>query len=87
MKMPWTNVHGAAKVVVICAVVLLVSYGLCGVQMSMLGLLHGAPTSVSEGLVIASVIEGIAGSVALLVGFIALLVWGIGSMIRRNRNP
>jgi hypothetical protein len=84
MHMPWKNLHGAPKVVAICAVVLLVSYGLCGVQMGMLGILRGAPTYVSGGLVIAGVIEGIAGLVAGLVGFIALLVWGFSKMLRRD---
>jgi hypothetical protein len=86
MNMPWKNLHGAAKVVAICAAVLLVSFGLCGVQMSMLGLLRGAPTSGSEGLVIAGVIEGVAGLIAGLVGFIALLVWGIGRIVRSGRQ-
>ncbi|HEY2860411.1 MAG TPA: hypothetical protein VGJ21_18460 [Terracidiphilus sp.] len=83
MKMPWTNLHGAAKVVAICAMVFLVAAGLCGMEGAILSV--GRLTdSVASIFIVLGGIAAMAIVVSVLVGFVALLVWGFGSMFRRD---
>ena len=87
MSMPWKDLHGAAKVLVICLTVLLVAGGLCGVQSALLSGARFLPDSWAEVFIVTGVIELIAMLASVVVGFIALLVWGFGSMFRRDREP
>lgn len=83
MTVPWKNRRGAAKVAALCAAVLLVSAGLCGMQLLWLNRAGG----MSENLgvfMITGAIELMAMLASVVVGFIALLVWGFGSMFRRD---
>jgi len=88
MNMPWTNRHGAAKVVVICVVVLLVSAGLCGMQLLVLndGNIKSS-SDLTEVFMVTGAVEVVAILVATLVGVIALLVWAFNRIFRRGSEP
>ena len=87
MNMPWKNLHGAAKAVAICAAVLLVSGGLCGMQLLVLNLhLGGNTNDMAPIFMLTGALELVAIVVSAVVGFIALLVWGFGSLFRRDSD-
>lgn len=72
----------ARKVLVACVAVLLVSGGLCGVQLL---ILHGAgraPDSLTAVFMLTGAAELIAMSCAVVVGLGALLVWIVGNSRR-----
>lgn len=85
MNMPWTNVHGAAKVVVVCVAVFLVSAGLCGIESVTLSAVHHMPDNAAGVLIGVGVLGAVGMILSALVGFIALLVWGIGGIFRRGQ--
>lgn len=88
MNMPWTNRHGAAKMVVICVAVLLVSAGLCGVQLLILNAGNIKTSSaLTSVFMVTGAVEIIAILVAILVGIIALLVSAFGRIFRRSSEP
>jgi hypothetical protein len=86
MKMPWTNRQGAAKAIAICVTVLLVSAGLCGMQLLVLNLSRGSADGLTTIFMITGALELIAILLSVLIGFIALLIWGFGSLFRRDRD-
>lgn len=87
MNMPWKNLHGAAKIVAVCAAILLTSAGLCGAQMAVLDAANAKGSDNLTGIfMITGLIEIAAMLISVLVGFIALLVWGFGSLFSRDRS-
>jgi hypothetical protein len=80
--MPWSNLHGAAKVATVCAAIFLLSGGLCGLQVLVLN--DGGGDRFMTVYIIAGALEVIAIVLSAVVGFVALLVWGFGSLLRRD---
>lgn len=79
-KMPWSDLEGPAKFIAICAAVLLVSGGLCGLQW-IVASIHGGMDA--ELILTAGVVELLAMFVAtlgILAGIVALVIVQI-------RNP
>ncbi|HEY3704666.1 MAG TPA: hypothetical protein VGL22_06355 [Terracidiphilus sp.] len=68
----------------ICAVVALVAGGLCGVQLLVLNNQRGWGDLLGPTFMVTGALELIAILVCAVVGFVALLVWGFGSMFRRD---
>jgi len=88
MDDPWANRSAAArarKALVVCAVVLLVAGGLCGLQF--VAFASGAVASgpLTGVLMTTGVIELVAMGGAALAGFLTLLLWLIRSLPDRRK--
>jgi hypothetical protein len=82
MKMPWTNQRGPAKLLVVCATVLLVSGGLCGVQYAVFSV---ASHSGEDILAPIFMYTGMAELAAMLLSVLGLVIgatWLVGKAIR-----
>jgi hypothetical protein len=71
MNMPWRNLEGPAKVLAICAVVLLVSSGLCGLQW----VIYGSGRDWTALLIPFGILEFGAMIGSVVVGVVALFLW------------
>jgi|HubBroStandDraft_1064217.scaffolds.fasta_scaffold82162_3 hypothetical protein len=74
MRTPFGEDQGPAKVLAVCAAIILVGFGLCGVEWAVAGALHGSGEKLLPALVIIGVIQAVAIIVASLVAFVALIV-------------
>ncbi|MGD0911203.1 MAG: hypothetical protein ABR928_04865 [Terracidiphilus sp.] len=78
MKTPFDGLEGPAKVLAICAAIVFVGMGLCGLEWAIAGAVGGAVRSRGQhmlpALVIAGIIQGVAVIVAVVVGGIATIV-------------
>ena len=84
MSMPGAGLHGAAKVVAICAVVFLIAAGLCGVEAGVLSGVRHMPDTVAGVFIGLGVLGAVSMILSAVVGFVALLVWAFGSALRRR---
>jgi hypothetical protein len=75
---------GFAKTLVILVAVLLVSAGLCGLQLAVDG--KSSP-EIQQLFVLTGALEILAGVVSVLGVVIVLLLWGASTIIRLLRNP
>jgi hypothetical protein len=76
--------RGAAKVAAICAVVFLVSLGLCGAEGALLSSVRHMPDTVAGIFIGIGVLGAVGAILSAVVGFVALLVWAFGSALRRR---
>ena len=83
MKTPFGELEGAAKVLAICAAIIFVGMGLCGLGWAMAGAMNGKGQSLMSGLVIFGIIDGIVVIVAAVVAFIAVIVMLIRAALGR----
>ncbi len=78
MKMPWSNRQGPMKLLAICATVLLVAVGMCGLQAAVFwGFVRPLPKS-GESLILSMIILGyVELGVGLLsiIGIVVALLW------------
>lgn len=74
MRMPWTNLEGPARLLVMCITVLLVSAGLCGLQLAIVSSDNGNPW-IANLFILTGFVELVAMILSALVGIIALMVW------------
>jgi hypothetical protein len=86
MKMPWKNLEGPAKLLIICVVIFLVSAGLCGLQLSFAGVLYERNDGLTGFIVVLGIIEVLAIAGSLLVGIIALHLWLTGGAMGLGRG-
>jgi hypothetical protein len=84
MKMPWSNLEGPAKLLAICAAVLLVSSGLCGLQLFLAGAAYGRSDGLTILFAVLGVVELIAMAGSVVVGIISLLFWLSEAVTKRS---
>jgi hypothetical protein len=77
MKMPWSNFTGPARLLVICATVLLIASGLCGMEGYVFAKNIQINPALSDIFVALSIASAIAILLSLLVGAYAILalIW------------
>jgi hypothetical protein len=95
MKMPWTNRQGPAKLIAVCATVLLVAGGLCGVQIGVFlsaGRLagnHANINNITDALIPVFIFTGLAELAAVLlclIGLVIGVIWKILKPREENRD-
>jgi hypothetical protein len=74
MKTPFGELQGPAKVLAVCAAIIFVGFGLCGVEWAVAGAMRGGGEKLLPALVVIGIIQAIAIVVASLVAFVALIV-------------
>lgn len=74
MKTPFSELQGPAKVLAICAVIVFLGMGLCGVEWGIAGALGNKGQGFLPAIVVLGIIQAIAIVCAGMVGFIALIV-------------
>ena len=74
MKMPWTNQQGPMKLLVICATVLLISIGTCGLQAVVISLLLTNANFLESPLLFLGYLELLAMLLSI-AGIVAALFW------------
>jgi hypothetical protein len=75
MKMPWDDLEGAAKVLVISVAILLVAAGMCGVQALILSAAKGGEQSLVPIVMITGFVEFVVMLVAGITAIGALVAW------------
>ena len=73
MKMPWNDLEGPARILAICATVLLVSGGLCGLQAVLMSAIHN--NSLITFFMVTGLVELGAIVLSLVVGLGAVVAW------------
>jgi hypothetical protein len=93
--MPWTNREGPAKLIAVCATVLLVAGGLCGVQygvfLSVASLAgnHANINNIMNSVVPVFIFTGLAELAAVLlclIGLVIGVIWKILKPREENRD-
>jgi hypothetical protein len=74
MKTPFGELQGPAKVLAVCAAIIFVGFGLCGVEWAVAGAMHGSGEKLLPALVVVGIIQAIAIVVASMVACVALIV-------------
>jgi hypothetical protein len=74
MRMPWRNLEGPAKLLAICAVIIFVGFGLCGLEWAVAGAMHGSGEKLFTALFVLGIFQLIAIVAASMVGCVALIV-------------
>jgi hypothetical protein len=85
MKMPWSNLEGAAKVLAICGAVLLVSSGLCGLQWVIVLDAGGGGEALVNFIMALGIIELAAIAGSIVVGAVAFFIWATGAVTKRAK--
>jgi hypothetical protein len=80
MKIPWKNLEGPARLLLICLTVLLIAGGLCGLQFVLSASLYGR--RMPSFFMLIGILELIAILVSGLVAIGALIAW----LIQRLRS-
>jgi hypothetical protein len=75
MKMPWRNLEGPAKWLVIAAVFLLVSSGLCGLQFAIVRVANQHGTNLAGLFIFSGVVEVIAMAISACGVVVCLILW------------
>ncbi|HUB51999.1 MAG TPA: hypothetical protein VL986_07625 [Terracidiphilus sp.] len=84
MKTPFGELQGPAKVLAVCAVIIFVGFGLCGLEWAVAGAMRGGGEELRAALVVLSLIQAVAIVVASLVAFVAIIVLVVRATSGRN---
>jgi len=83
MKMPWSNRQGPLKLLVICATVMLIALGMCGLQAVVLQALPKSGDFAVGTLLVFFYIE-LAAMLLSIMGIVVGLVWLVIQKISGN---
>ena len=79
MKMPWSNRQGPMKLLAVCATVLVVALGMCGLQGALFwGVLTPVPKSGGDALIVSMIVLGyveLAAGLFSIAGIVVALLW------------
>jgi hypothetical protein len=81
MRAPWSRLTGRARILVLCATVLLIASGLCGTQLLILNAVpNGSGNNLTALFMITGILELVAMALSAAGVIVAALVWGISAL-------
>jgi hypothetical protein len=86
VKKPWSRLEGYPQLIVVCVCVLLVSGGLCGVQLAFADPIYNGKGFLPILLILLGMVEWLAMGAAALVLAFCLVLWPIEALFLRGKQ-